>query len=345
MMVADGSWHRNFIPTVLLWAGSRPDFWFIDSVELLNALQAIFDAMYPSVKHTIQPKGPIMGVVSHTRVAQLNLCFTQKSKVNQRLCTWCSNFGSTSIALLANFFISSRVLDLNEDDEDDSQDDKDSQPENAAIATSLLDKYAFLYENPDTRIHNEIYRSAFMLEIFATAHLSSLTGFIDVPKLNTHSLLSNSMESVIAACAASVSLISEPEHRLLMVGFYSLNVLLTSSHMGRSMWMSKTVPGVAVRLARRPSSSTKLLERKVTPPRHSRSLTGARGTATHDYYLSIKKRGPQYTADIIIMARQFLKDQNLQATIKNDVTVTLEGERALLCKCHFIVACSAYMFQ
>ncbi len=28
------------------------------------------------------------------------------------------------------------------------------------------------------------------------------------------------------------------------------------------------------------------------------------GTATHDYYLSIKKRGPQYTADIIIMARQ-----------------------------------------
>jgi len=43
------------------------------------------------------------------------------------------------------------------------------------------------------------------------------------------------------------------------------------------------------------------------------------GTATHDYHLSIKKHGLQYTADIIIMACQFLKDQNLQASIKNDM--------------------------
>jgi len=64
MMVEDGTWRRNFIPTVLLWAGSQPHFWSIDSTDLLDALQAIFEAVYPGVKHTIQPKGPIMGVVS-----------------------------------------------------------------------------------------------------------------------------------------------------------------------------------------------------------------------------------------------------------------------------------------
>jgi len=73
MMVEDSSWRRRFIPTVLLWAGSQPDFWSIEPADLLGALQAIFQVLYPGVNHIIQPKGPIMGVVSPRIIFSLYL--------------------------------------------------------------------------------------------------------------------------------------------------------------------------------------------------------------------------------------------------------------------------------
>jgi hypothetical protein len=112
---------------------------------------------------------------------------------------------------MANFFMSSK--DVGEDLDDNAE------PENAAIAKSLLDQYAFLYENPDTRLTDEIYRSAFMLEVFATAHLGSIAGFINVPELDTCSLVSKDMESVVAACAASVSPLYKLGHHLVTVDF------------------------------------------------------------------------------------------------------------------------------
>lgn len=64
ILTENGSWRRHFVPTVLLWAGSQSNFWTIEAADLLCAVQAIFNAMYPGVKYNIQPRGPIMGVVS-----------------------------------------------------------------------------------------------------------------------------------------------------------------------------------------------------------------------------------------------------------------------------------------
>ncbi|KAG1839820.1 hypothetical protein DFJ58DRAFT_845575 [Suillus subalutaceus] len=61
--------------------------WTIGAADLLCAMQAICNTMYPGVKYNIQPRGPIMGV---------------------RSCTWCSNFGFTAIALITNFWASLR---------------------------------------------------------------------------------------------------------------------------------------------------------------------------------------------------------------------------------------------
>ncbi|KAG1844308.1 hypothetical protein C8R48DRAFT_780371 [Suillus tomentosus] len=58
IMLENGAWRRQFIPTVLLWAGSQPNFWTIEAPDLLCALQAIFTTMYPGVEHKVQLKGP-----------------------------------------------------------------------------------------------------------------------------------------------------------------------------------------------------------------------------------------------------------------------------------------------
>ncbi|KAG0699340.1 hypothetical protein DFH29DRAFT_809189 [Suillus ampliporus] len=170
-------WHRNFIPTVFLWVGAQPSFWSIEIEHLLPALQAIFDVAYPGMMHNVQPKGPIVGLV------------------NQCLCSWRSNFGSTAIVLVTNFMASHR---------DSESGDDDNAEFKQALAEALLSQYAFLYENSDTCNPDEIYRSTFMLEMIETAHVNATTGFLEVPALNTRDLQLNGMQAIIAACAITV---------------------------------------------------------------------------------------------------------------------------------------------
>jgi hypothetical protein len=68
IMLEGGAWRRTFIPTVFLWAGAQPKFWSIETEKLLPALQAIFNVSFPGINHTIQPKGPIVGLVSPSQV-------------------------------------------------------------------------------------------------------------------------------------------------------------------------------------------------------------------------------------------------------------------------------------
>ncbi|KAG1852159.1 hypothetical protein DFJ58DRAFT_620950, partial [Suillus subalutaceus] len=56
------------------------------------------------------------------------------------------------------------------------------------LAANLLEDYAFLYEDPETRDPDQIYRSIFMLEMIEAAHINAVVGFLDVPALNTHGL-------------------------------------------------------------------------------------------------------------------------------------------------------------
>ncbi|KAG2051937.1 hypothetical protein BDR06DRAFT_1009871 [Suillus hirtellus] len=191
IMLENGAWHWQFIPTVLLWAGSQPDFWTIDAPDLLCMLQAIFTTMYPGVEHKVQLKGPIMGMAI------------------QHLCMWQNNFGSTVIVLVSNFLSS-----MNENNDNDKQVDNDSINVDADsdaqeeaivhVASSLLKDYTFLFADPNTCQTSEIYCSIFMLQMIATVHLNTFIGFVNMPALNTSTLPSMQMEGVIAACTVAV---------------------------------------------------------------------------------------------------------------------------------------------
>jgi hypothetical protein len=207
MLTENGSWRRQFVLTVLLWVGSQSSFWTIEAADLLCAMQAIFNTMYPGVKYNIQPRGPIMGVVSVIRALLLFTVLIIDSKITQRLCTWRSNFGSTAIALIANFLASLREhKDEDEEEDEDENENADSKEKfMTQMAASLLEGYAFLFADPDTCKASEIYHSVFILQMIATMHLNAIAGFIDVPELDTRALSSTKMESVIGTCAVAVS--------------------------------------------------------------------------------------------------------------------------------------------
>ncbi|KAG2080560.1 hypothetical protein BD769DRAFT_1399677 [Suillus cothurnatus] len=286
MLTENGSWHRQFVPTVLLWAGSQSSFWTIEAADLLCAVQAIFNTMYPGVKYNVQPRGPIMGV---------------------RLCTWRSNFGSTAIALIANFLASLREREDEDEEEDEDENENADSKEKfmTQMAASLLEGYAFLFADPNTCKASEIYCSVFILQMIATTHLNAIAGFIDVPELDTRALSSTKMESVIGACAVALEralkLVAEKEKK--------------STDLKTPLKINKSTGK---------ESSTPLAFSKLNW-----------GQYTTDYHLSIVKRGPKYTTDTIAMARQFVKDLASDASTKgslaDDSVASSRGERTLLC--------------
>ncbi|KAG2073169.1 hypothetical protein BDR04DRAFT_1116517 [Suillus decipiens] len=170
-------WQNTDLPPIMLEDGA----WhrsFIPTVFLWAALQAIFDIAFPEINHNVQPKGPIMGLV------------------NQCLCSWHSNFRSTAIALITNFLVASKDNDIcDEDNEDDYEQE---------LAASLLENWAFLYEDPENCDPDKIYQSVFMLEMIGSAHINATAGSLNVPVLDTDALQLNGMQAVIAASAAAL---------------------------------------------------------------------------------------------------------------------------------------------
>ncbi|KAG1886993.1 hypothetical protein F4604DRAFT_1675058 [Suillus subluteus] len=265
IMLEGGAWRQRFIPTVFLWAGAQPKFWSIETEKLLPALQAIFDISFPGINHNIQPKGPIIGLV------------------NQRICSWRSNFGSTAIALVTSFLAASR------DDEND--DDDDGAEYEQGLATFLLENWAFLYEDPETCDADKIYRSVFMLELIESAHINMIAGFLDVLALDTDALQLKGMQAVIAASAA------------------------------------------ALERAFNFTAKPKVLKQNNTGSKESTAISAFSeancGSATSEYYKSLKRRGVKYTADTIALVREH---QEAAKKLKSAPTEELKpkGERALL---------------
>ncbi|KAG1722009.1 hypothetical protein EDB19DRAFT_1916954 [Suillus lakei] len=258
---------------VLLWAGSQSSFWTIEAADLLCAMQAIFNTMYPGVKYNIQPRGPIMGVIT------------------QRLCTWRSNFGSTAIALIANFLTSLRERKDEDDEEDEDKNENTDSKEKfmTQMAASLLEGYAFLFTDPDTCKASEIYHSVFILQMIAMMHLNAVAGFIDVPELDTSALSSTKMEAVIGACTVALEcalkLVAEKEKK--------------STDLKTPLKINKSTG-----------------KESSTPLAFSELNWGQYMT---DYHLSIVKHGPKYTMDTIAMARQFVKDLASDASTKGSL--------------------------
>lgn len=61
---ADSKWVKAFLSTAVLWAGSQPNPWEMSESVMADALQDIFDVVYPNVKYVVNPNGAVFAVVS-----------------------------------------------------------------------------------------------------------------------------------------------------------------------------------------------------------------------------------------------------------------------------------------
>ncbi|KAG1866428.1 hypothetical protein C8R48DRAFT_672169 [Suillus tomentosus] len=279
IMLEDGAWCRSFIPTVFLWAGTQPNFWCIEAKKLHPALQAIFDVAFPGMNHNVQPKGPIMGLV------------------NQHLCSWGSNFRSTAIALVTSFLATSK--DNNIDDNKDNKDDYEQE-----LAASLLENWAFLYEDLDNHDPNKIYQSVFILEMIESAHINATAGSLDVPALNTDALQLNGMQALERA----FNIVAKPKN------FTDTFSTGTNSVKGSIK-----------------ACKTPLKHNKSTSKDNTTASTFSEANcslATSEYYASLQRQGMKYTIDMIALVRRQQAAQN--ATSED--SLKLKGGRALLCK-------------
>ncbi|KAG1749251.1 hypothetical protein EDB19DRAFT_1629864 [Suillus lakei] len=86
-MQVDQCWTKQYLPTIMLWAGNYQEIWNIPDEVLLLHAQLIFDAVYKELNINI-----IQGGVIHSLIAQ-------------HISEWRSNFGSTGIAIILDFLM------------------------------------------------------------------------------------------------------------------------------------------------------------------------------------------------------------------------------------------------
>ncbi|KAG1840508.1 hypothetical protein F4604DRAFT_1690744 [Suillus subluteus] len=165
---ANSKWVKAFLSTAVLWAGSQPNPWEMSESMMVDALQDIFDVVYPGIKYKVNLNGAVFAVMQ------------------QRLSEWRSNIGSAALAIIVDFC--SRIKDA----------------PNAEVAKQLLKKYAFIYEDLDNISQEMAYLSAFILQLMATNHLIVIADHIDVPALNTDELSLEGMDGAIVLCIVAL---------------------------------------------------------------------------------------------------------------------------------------------
>jgi hypothetical protein len=128
-------------------------------------------------------------------------------KTLQRLSEWRSNIGSTALAIIVDFC--SRVQNI----------------ANKDVAQALLEDFKFLYEDEDNMTRETAYKSAFLQQLIASAHLTAIIDHTDVPALDTDNLAKGKyMDGLIVLCTIAVRIISLPRFETQLI-FCSSNVL------------------------------------------------------------------------------------------------------------------------
>jgi len=59
----DARWPKTFLPTIYLWAGSQPNLWNISDDGLLEAINTVFEVVYPDVEYIPTLQGSVFGIV------------------------------------------------------------------------------------------------------------------------------------------------------------------------------------------------------------------------------------------------------------------------------------------
>ncbi|KAL4072697.1 hypothetical protein V8B97DRAFT_2023439 [Scleroderma yunnanense] len=171
----DRQWMKHIIPTFLVWVGSLSNLWVIPDQELMCVLQIVVTTICPNFQDltAIHPRVPIFVLA----VQQLTL--------------WCSNFGSTAIALVAHFL----VLSSN-----NAETDEPSTTQ--TICNELLEDFAFLYQDLDAMTPANAFQSHFILHLLASVHLWSCIGCSNISRLSTDMLTEQGIKEAIALCCS-----------------------------------------------------------------------------------------------------------------------------------------------
>ncbi|KAI6030262.1 hypothetical protein EDC04DRAFT_2605340 [Pisolithus marmoratus] len=107
----------------------------------------------------------------------------------QWLSIWCSNSGSTALAIMAHFLSSGA----------------DNSPSPDVVwetCNELLDGLSFLFQDLDpTKLENAC-QSHFLLQLLAHTHLQPCVGCPDVPRLDTNALKEHGIKGAISLCCA-----------------------------------------------------------------------------------------------------------------------------------------------
>ncbi|KAI6024538.1 hypothetical protein EDC04DRAFT_2723349 [Pisolithus marmoratus] len=111
VLTEDRVWSKIIMPALLIWAGSLADPWMISDDKLMQLLQTIIMATFPDFPNLdeICPGMLMFTIVLFKILSSFLLDSCLLGQVSQRLCQWCSNFGSTAITVISHFL----VLDLN----------------------------------------------------------------------------------------------------------------------------------------------------------------------------------------------------------------------------------------
>ncbi|KAL4071375.1 hypothetical protein V8B97DRAFT_2044816 [Scleroderma yunnanense] len=165
----DPKWHKGVILMLILWAGNQDNAFNISKQDISNTLQEIILVVYPVLKNTVSS--------IHANSAMVSM-------LSQCLCDWRHGFASTAVAQLTAFFLNP----------------PDPSPQDTMQL--LLEHFAFLYEDLDSNDPDKAFCSVFVQQLLLTSHLNAMKGYIQVPALDTSSLVKHGVAGALGLCGA-----------------------------------------------------------------------------------------------------------------------------------------------
>ncbi|KAG1906309.1 uncharacterized protein F5891DRAFT_975718 [Suillus fuscotomentosus] len=250
-------WPKQFLPTLYLWARSQNNLWQFLDTPLVEALQSIYDVVYSEesdLDYKVTAQGSVFGVAT------------------QRLAEWRSNFGSMRLAIMMDFFTRNA----------------DTDPE--TLADALLEDFAFIYEDMENLDLMQAFRSPFMLQLFATAHLHAILGHVEVPALKTYVLSIVGMTGVIGICAASL------ERAIKRLRVNAIDIDVDTLDLGPAQMKRKLRTLKTFNKATGKDSTTE----------NAFSINNW-GSVTASYVVAIKAKGDDYMRTTTLTAQKLLK--------------------------------------
>jgi hypothetical protein len=176
-------WRSVFVPTYMKFIATYNNPWAVDDDDAVNALQAIWNAIYGSkIPEEIDTKSAVFEIVRTLLIFELILINIQ---AGQRVNEWRGGFGSTALVMINNFFEFGKELF--------NTDEKCVEFSRQSIKT-----LSFLYENTDNpKVSVSVSRT--VIYVHYTLYRSSAAYF--ARRLSSRPLLHTSTSSkVVLTC-------------------------------------------------------------------------------------------------------------------------------------------------